>query len=131
MAQRFATYEQRLSKAVDSVYGEGVRVLPQAVGEFMATDDPERAPYEMTGVVDFNPVIATPKAIGKNDGDAVQVSGEQLHVSLHEQNLPEGAKFPQQGDAIVLLERPNQPRVRVSSQLPDGIGRVILRCVRI
>jgi hypothetical protein len=130
MAQRFAQYERRLSEAVDRTYGETLRVIPQAVGEFLNTDDPDRLPYNTVGPVDFNPVVATPKAIGKSDGDSVQVSGERVHVSLHSDNLPVGAAFPQQGDLIELLERDGLPRVRVMNREPDGIGRVILKCVR-
>jgi len=131
VTQRFASYERRLSEAVDRMYGERLRVVPQSVGEFMNVDDPDRSPYETFGPVDFNPVVATPKAIGKNDGDSVQVSGERIHISLHEQRLPAGAKFPVQGDVIVLLDREGEPRVRVGNREPDGIGRVILRCVRV
>jgi len=128
--QKFSEYEAMASDAVDDLYGEKVRLEPRADGRFVRSEspDPSRVPFNIPlAAVDFTPALIRTRNAGRNDADMPDISGELVHVSVRNSYLQ---YQPQNGDRLVLVDRPGQPTVAiVKDPEPDGIGRTILRCV--
>jgi hypothetical protein len=120
---KFASIERLVSRAVDNLYGEIVRVDPRADGRFVhAAADPDRASFTTTAIVDLDPIIATPR---QNDGASASLSGARVHVSFATSSLPVDLRS---GDRIVALERGERAFI-INVVEPDGIGRVLCGCI--
>ncbi|HSI42120.1 MAG TPA: hypothetical protein VLA00_16370 [Xanthobacteraceae bacterium] len=120
---RFANYERLASRAVDRVFGEAVRVDPQAGGRFTRGSlDPDRASFSAVAAVDFNPVIVTTR---RHEEASAELTGDRAHASFGAPSLPVQLR---PGDRIVLLER-DELALIIRVVEPDGLGRVLCRCV--
>jgi len=130
MPSPFAELENLISEAVDSVMGEPTRIdRRRKSGRFSSSADDDRDSVTVTGVVDFNPVIADPKDKGQYDGFQPNLSGDKLHVSYAESSFASSDEYPTQDDTIVLTARSGQPSFRISRVDPDGLGRMVCVCV--
>ncbi|MCO5144543.1 MAG: hypothetical protein M9895_00040 [Aquamicrobium sp.] len=130
MPSSFAELENLISEAVDSVMGEPTRIdRRRKSGRFSSSADDDRDSVTVTGVVDFNPVIADPKDKGQYDGFQPNLSGDKLHVSYAESSFASSDEHPTQDDTIVLIGRPGQPSFRISRVDHDGLGRMVCVCV--
>lgn len=129
MPSSFAELENLISEAVDSVMGEPTRIdRRRKSGRFSSSADDDRDSVTVTGVVDFNPVIADPKDKGQYDGFQPNLSGDKLHVSYAESSFTSKDEYPTQDDTIVLTGRPDQPCFRISRVDFDGLGRMVCIC---
>lgn len=120
---KFAGIERLVSRAVDNLYGELVRVDPRADGPFVrsGTGDPDRASFTTTAVIDFDPVVAT---VRRSEGTSAAIAGESVHVSFAASSLPVDLRL---GDHLVALDRGERTFV-INVVEPDGLGRVLCRC---
>lgn len=120
---KFAGYERLASRAVDRLYGELVRVDPQADGRFTrGAGDPDRASFTAVAIIDLNPDVATAR---QNDGASASLAGDRVHISLASPSLPVELR---KGDRIVAVERGERTFI-ITTVEPDGLGRVLCRCV--
>jgi hypothetical protein len=127
MISEFSELERLVSAAVDETMSERIRIEPKAPGQYLSgSADPNRAPMIVVGAPDFDPVTLIAKDTGKYDGLRPAVSGEKLHVSFDEARFPTWK--PRKGDALVFIDRPNQPTVSVTRVDPDGFGRFVCIC---
>ncbi|WP_378952078.1 hypothetical protein [Mesorhizobium sp. ANAO-SY3R2] len=132
MISEFADLEKLVSEAVDDVMGEPTRIVRKVKGEFLSRSaDGSRAPLDVDGVVDFNPVLAKPMDMGQYDGYQPTTAADRIHVSYSEQVFADGkSAWPKDQDEIHLLapERAGQA-LRVTRVDPDGLGRLVCVCV--
>jgi hypothetical protein len=123
----FAALERLVSDAIDGHFGESTRLEPKAKTRYLAgAADADRDPMTLTGIVDFDPVALVAQDLGKYDGMRPSVQSERIHVSYDAASFT--TWLPRANDVIVLLERPDTPRVRVSRAEPDHLGRIVCMC---
>jgi hypothetical protein len=112
-----------LHGAVDSQFGEHVRVRPQSGGGYVASaDDPERSPAEITAYVAIIPASVRTVSSGANTGANPQVRTSADTIKFTTSSL---AYELVAGDVVVLLERDGAPSFRVSRTAPFGVDRTI------
>lgn len=128
MPTLFAQMETAVSAAVDHLHMERTRLVPRAPGEFIrGGQDPTRVVREVMGVIDFNPVTIRAREQSEYDGYRPELDGEKVHVSYTASRL--GAFTPRKDDLIEALDRPGVPKFQIITAEPDGLGRVLCRCV--
>lgn len=110
------------SAAVDQVYGEQLRLLPQASGgDFTAGGaDPDRPEKEFVGAVTRRPLDLKRQGVGVNGQPNARLAGATLQVSFS----PLLGLDVRAGDLVVRLEEAGQPVLRLSAPLPIP-GRAI------
>lgn len=128
MTTLFARMETAVSAAVDAVHGERTRIVPRGRGEFVrGGQDPSRVVREIMGVIDFNPITIRAREQSEYDGYRPELDGEKVHVSYTASRL--GSDIPRKDDMIEALDRPGAPKFQIITAEPDGLGRVLCRCV--
>jgi hypothetical protein len=131
MGSPFAAAMRAADRIIDKVYAETVRVEPQAGGEYIVTDDPERNTYDVQMVVGMYPNTLQFKYLGKYDSDKPQTANDQIHIWYHADKLPaDRALWPKEGDRLVMVERPTEHPVFIQRIEPDGVDRYMARCAR-
>jgi hypothetical protein len=117
MATAFERLAARLDAAVDRAYGERVRIEPRGGGRISAgMADPSRPAREVTATVVLDPSeIGTfsgrrsgTSAVG---GTSVETLGPIVQISPSEAAIL-GYTLAE-GDYLVLIDRPDQPRRRI------------------
>ncbi|TVR06634.1 MAG: hypothetical protein EA385_15050 [Salinarimonadaceae bacterium] len=130
MPTPFAQLESAASVVVDSLHAETTRLIPRVAGEFVAGGaDASRVERDIQGIVDFNPEIARAKEKRQYDGHRPEVDGEKVHISYRVPALGLPATWPRAKDHIRAEDRPGKPVFQVVTVEPDGIGRLVCRCV--
>lgn len=123
----FASALSIADQAQDAVYGEPVQWRPQSNGadsEIVAAgDDQSRSVRDLVGIFDDRCVISHPIGAGANTHDTADIVAGQTVIDLDASQFTAG--IPLQGDHLVLTSQAGQPRYRVVSAQPDGLGRVI------
>lgn len=130
MTTRFAAAETKVSAAIDGWHGEMTRVSPRAAGQFVAGGpDPSRSEADVIGIIDFNPLVARIKDRSEYDGFRPEVEGERVHVTYATSRFASPAAWPRAKDHIEALDRPGSPAFQVVTVEPDGLGRILCKCV--
>lgn len=128
MPTLFAQMETAVSSAVDHLHMERTRITPRVKGEFArGGQDSTRVVREVMGVIDFNPVTIRAREQSEYDGYRPELDGEKVHVSYTASRL--GSAIPRKDDLIEALDRPGVPKFQIVTAEPDGLGRVLCRCV--
>jgi hypothetical protein len=132
MPTKFADLEALVSEHIDDLYGEPIKVVPRADGEFIAapSGDPGRAEYTVTGILDLQPKVVRMRSIGRDDADSSEIATDMVHVSFDVRDLGERASWPRRGDLLMATDRAFDNAFRVVNPEFDGIGRLICRCTR-
>jgi len=127
MISEFAELERLVSAAVDQTMSELTRIEPKKSGKYLSGPaDSERAPIDVVGAPDFNPLTLLAQDASKYDGMRPAVTTDKLHVSYDTARFRDW--LPRNGDEIVFLSRPGQPRVSILRCDPDGFGRFVCVC---
>ena len=129
MPSRFAALEQKVSAAVDGMYGEITRIHYRVRGDhFGSAPAPATVPTEVVGIFDLKPVVVRMQDKSQYDGFQPDLVGDKVHVSYSESSFVGPEKWPKDGDFIELVERPEFGQLRIIRVDPDGIGRFICVC---
>lgn len=134
MTTPFAELEEIVSETVDDHHGENTRIVPKVSGQYFSSSaDGSRPPFDVIGVVDFNPVVARPKDQGQYDGYQPGLTGDRIIVSYTATRFDAPGKHPPADNyEIHLLAAGRQGmKLRVTRVDPDGLGRLICVCVKI
>lgn len=117
---RFDQYRRRLHASVDGMYAERVRIVAWLDGR----EDPDR------------PVLEIEAPLVDEERDNQSLSGTRSGKFLADVRTggavlkPDRATYPdldvRKGDEVIALERPGEPRWRVSSVDASGRGRLII-----
>ena len=129
MTSLFAELERLATDAVDTLYGEPVRIERKVGGEFFSgSADSSRPEITVIGIVDLSPMVVAVQDESSTDGFQPTLAGEKIHVSFDEERFATADEKPRENDILVAATRPNSPRFRVSRIDPDGIGRFVCVC---
>lgn len=127
----FARLEQKVSRGIDRLNAERVRVEPQTGGEYGNAPHGTRQPYEIMAIVDFKPVVVGARSSSRYGANVATVEAEEFHISISDQVMPtDRSQWPKAKDHIRLLDRDGEPVGRVMTVEPDGIGRQTLKMMR-
>jgi hypothetical protein len=130
MSSAFADIERLVSEVVDDVYGETVRItgMKPGAGDYGAqAEDNGRPFFDVTAIVDFNPVAVAVTDEGQFDGQQPFVAAQKAHVSIDTALLDWA---PRRGDKISLTSRsPVEHFILHREPDEDGLGRIVCVCV--
>lgn len=123
MVARFATYRDRLVKAVDRIHAEALRFEPRKTGNYGSAADPARATVDVSG----------PLRIGGSDDDLggarrnfqVILAEGKAELHLDRALLPVGFA-PRKGDAIVPIDRPELGNFEIERVDSGHVARLVL-----
>lgn len=126
----FAEYEDLVTDAVDEFLGDEITVIPLKVGEVVDTADNDRPLFTVTGVIDFIPETIKAKGKEGNDGFQPNLTTSVCHISISEAELTSKGR-PQKGDLLTAQLKSGPIKVKVSTDHPDKLGRVIFVCKKV
>ncbi len=131
MSSIFAALEEMVSEVIDDVYAERTNIVRQEAGTiFSSAASSTRQPIEMIGIVDFNPVLATPVDRGQYDGFQPTIAGTRVHVSYDISKFASVEDLPREKDIILFPDRAGGKEYRITRPPEhDGLGRIVCICV--
>lgn len=124
MPAPYASYRDRAVRAVDRVHAERVRIIPQHRGNYAAGPDPSRPAADLPGPLRIGASENDGGGARRNFTSTIPVGRAELH--LDRALLPEGFVV-RQGDLVIALDRPGEPRFEVLKPEPDHVARLVLK----
>lgn len=131
MSNIFAAAERLVSAAVDSTMTEEIENLGVPAGEFYATAAIATTGPRFRAIVDIKPAIARLLSRSRDDGELTDAAAAQVHVSVDETLFAAASPAIIVGSRLKFVDRAPPITVRVSVIEEDGLGRVLLRCMRV
>lgn len=119
------------SAAVDSAFGERLRIVPWLASQYGAGEpDPGREAIDIIGTLAGGLVSGAP-AMGGGGWRGPPVPGAGYRVSFDAAAFAGEAAWPRTHDRIVALDRGDETYVLVSDARGDGLSRVYAEAVRL
>jgi hypothetical protein len=132
MVSPFLAIDAAASAAVDTAFGEKVRILPRLGGKYSAGGaDHDRSERDVIAVLteDHDVQRTDGDRIGKNFGFNLEAG--PIRVSFDNGLFPALSDRPNKGDQLQARDRPGQPIFEVVRVLPDNASRIVLHCSRL
>jgi hypothetical protein len=132
MASPFAALDRVTARAVETLMGEALRLLPMREGKYSAGGaDPDRQTRDLRGMltIDEVPQRIDGDGVGSNFGHELDAGG--IRVSFAKEFFTSLSDRPRKGDRIQALAVEGQPIFEIVRPAPDNASRIIFHCVRV
>lgn len=129
----FADLEDLVSDIVDEQFGDVITVHPAGTaggGDSRRPADPDKAPFTLSGVIDFIPETTQGKGKEGTDGFQPSLTGSVCHLSVKTSELAAKGEI-KKGWEISAALKDGPIRAKISALHPDKLGRITFVCTKL
>jgi hypothetical protein len=130
MPSPFDQFDAAAQAAIDTTFGEGIRIEPMAAGNYAAAPDPSRPARMTRATISRAPAVRETNLPGTNRR-AAAFAASPIEAWIDRAAYAAIGYRLVKGDVIVLIEQAGEPRFHISAAHPGDERDVTLALVSI
>jgi hypothetical protein len=126
----WARLDALAGRASDRLFGERVRIEPQAAGRVViGGPDPDRPAFEIRATLDVTEHADHARGEGSRNGSRQDVNVQEIALLIEAGSIVVPNALPKAGDRVVALDRPGSPEFKVATPAVQNGGRFLFMLV--
>ncbi|WEK50316.1 MAG: hypothetical protein P0Y66_22180 [Candidatus Kaistia colombiensis] len=120
----WARLDALAGRASDRLFGERVRIEPQAAGRVVIIGpDPDRPAFEIRATLDITEHSDHARGEGTRNGARQDVNVQEIALLIETGSIVAPDALPKAGDYVIALDRPGAPKFKIATPAGQNGGR--------
>ncbi|MFI5411301.1 hypothetical protein [Kaistia sp. UC242_56] len=126
----WARLDALAGRASDRLFGERVRIEPQAAGRVViGGPDPDRPAFEIRATLDVTEHAEHARGEGSRNGSRQEVNVQETALLIEAGSILAPNALPKTGDRVVALDRLGAPVFKIATPAEQNGGRFLFMMV--